>query len=537
MKLPESAFVTQSSPSGIASRIVRAAGAQGVNQLARVAQLFLLVPICLTAWGTGVYEDWILLNSVTGFLSLADLGFGQLTTVKLIDAWSKGEHERFSREWAFALGTFAALAAALICLAAISLASPIWPALVGARHLDADETAAVAVLLTLTQVAWMLICVGLALYRARGDLSRSYHVSSILVGLQTAAVAVPAWLGERPWAAAGATCLVTISWLGAVTVDLGRRYPDLNWMPAWPGFGRLSSRLREAVGYLASPVTIAIMSNAPNLILAQIGAPQGAIALFSTTRTVAGVARQLPYQFAHPAGVELASLLARGDQAGLTRVYASASRALAIVVGLLSGFTLVAAPLVMLLWTRGRVGYDAVLMLILVGTTAVCAPAQVAYTLLWYGGYPGVLSKGLLFSTVLATGLATALGSWFGTRGLAMGLGAGEIVGIAGCLSLLVDRLLERRIGTGLLRNFGITLAAFSSSAAFGYLLDRILAPHGWAGLIELSVAWSLPAIAVMGSTLSTRSQRLRLAGMTANFLRPLRPKSSMKNANSADLG
>jgi hypothetical protein len=158
-RLREDLFVpvTPLSNPGIAARIVRAAGAQGANQLARVVQLFLLVPICLTSWGTGVYEDWVLLNSVTSFLVLADLGLCQLMTVKLIDAWSKGEHERFSREWQLALGIFAALVAALICLAAISLAGPIWAALVPTRHLDAEQTAEVAVLLCLAQVAWMLI--------------------------------------------------------------------------------------------------------------------------------------------------------------------------------------------------------------------------------------------------------------------------------------------------------------------------------------------------------------------------------------------
>ena len=93
---------TQSSNGGIAGRIVRAAGAQGLNQLARIVQLFLLVPICLTAWGTAAYEDWLLVNSIVAFLVLADLGFVQFTTVKLIDAWSRGDREGFSREWGLA---------------------------------------------------------------------------------------------------------------------------------------------------------------------------------------------------------------------------------------------------------------------------------------------------------------------------------------------------------------------------------------------------------------------------------------------------
>jgi O-antigen/teichoic acid export membrane protein len=528
---------TQSSGRGIAGRIVRAAGAQGVNQLARIGQLFLLVPICLSAWGTAVYEDWLLVNSIAGFLVLADLGFVQFTTVKLIEAWSRGEQERFSREWAIALGCFGALSAALICVLGASWLAPAWTSILAARVLQARELASLAALLCVTQVLSILVTLGLAAYRARGDLSRSYHVSSILVVLQTAGIVAPTALGAGPMAAATGTSVVTGAMLAAIVADLCRRYPEMAWKPIWPTLEEFSRRVREAFGYMASPVATTIMTNGPNLILAHCGAPGGAIALFSTTRTVAGVARQLPYQFAHPAGVELAALLARADREGLSRVYASASRALAIIVGALGGFTIVAAPLVMTLWTRGKIGYDPILMLLLVGATAICAPSQVAYTLLWYGGYPGRLSKALIFSTGLAVGLAILLGPWFEARGVATGFGVGEIVGVALYLSLLVDHLIERKPGSGLLRNFCITTLAFLVSAAVAFLLDRLIAPRGWLGLIELGIAWTVPAAVSAYFTLLSRPQQARVIGIAVSFVRSIRVRSSLRNAKPVDFG
>jgi O-antigen/teichoic acid export membrane protein len=289
-------------------------------------------------------------------------------------------------------------------------------------------------------------------------LSRSYHVSSILVLLQTAGVALPAWLGYGLEAAAAASCIVTGATLIAVFVDLCLRYPDITWKLIWPSIAELRQRVLGATGYLVSPVATTIMVNGPNLILANSGAPPGTIALFATTRTIAGVARQLPYQFAHPAGVELAGLLARNARKELARVYENASRALAVAVGMLSGATVVVAPLVMMLWTRGKVVYDADLMLLLVGTTVVCAPAQVAVTFLWYGGRPGQLNKALAFSTVLAMGLAILLAPWFQARGVAAGLGVGEIAGIAVYLSLLGIGLRGSRDdrSTRLVRSSGI---------------------------------------------------------------------------------
>jgi O-antigen/teichoic acid export membrane protein len=189
----------------------------------------------------------------------------------------------------------------------------------------------------------------------------------------------------------------------------------------------------------------------------------------------------------------------------------------------LSGFTVVAAPLVMMLWTRGHVSYDPTLTFLLVATTALCAPSQVAFTLLWYGGYPGPLSKALIFSTSLAMVLATLLAPSFGTRGVAAGLGIGEIVGVAVYLSLLVDRLLGRELGSGLLRNFWTTVLSFSSSAAAGYLLDRLIEPRGWFGLVELGCAWAVPATAGAYWTLLSGPQKERVNAAAVGFLRSRR--------------
>lgn len=510
----------QTSIGGIAGRIVKTAGAQGLNQLARIVQLFILVPVCLGAWGTAVYEDWLLTYSVTAFLILGDLGLVQFTTVKLIDAWSKEDGERFAREWAVALGMFATLMALIAAILALLWVEPAWTALIPTRQIGGARLATIALLLALAQAAAIPITLGLAVYRARGDLSRSYHVSSILVVVQTAGVVVPATAGRGPLGAAAGYAILTLALLAAEIADVRLRYPDMRWRPAFVSLAEMGRRVRQACSYLVNPVSIAVMVNGPNLILANAGAPEGAIALFTATRTIAGVARQLPYQFAHPAGVELAGLLARGDRSALARVYASASLALASIVGTLSGVTLVVAPLVMALWTHGHIPYDPYLMLILVAETAICAPAQVAFALLWYGGYPGPLNKGLFASAGLAMAIAALLAPWFGARGVAAGIGAGEIVGVAIYLSLLADRVIERKAGTGLLRNLKTTALSFAGSAACAFLLFRLIEPHGWLGLIELGAAYAILASVGAYWILLTPAQRARMTSTIAAFMR-----------------
>ena len=155
---------------------------------------------------------------------------------------------------------------------------------------------------------------------------------------------------------------------------------------------RAGQDIKAAIGYLGQSGGDDHNAERPP-ILAAVGAPSGAIALFATSRTIAGVARQFPYQFAHPAGVELASLLARGDTEALHRLYDNASRALAVVVGMLSGFIVIAAPLVLTLWTRGKVAYDRGADARPGRNDGNLRPVPGGFHDVVVGGYPGLLTR------------------------------------------------------------------------------------------------------------------------------------------------
>jgi O-antigen/teichoic acid export membrane protein len=210
---------------------------------------------------------------------------------------------------------------------------------------------------------------------------------------------------------------------------------------------------------------------------------------------------------------------------------------LAVIVGALGGFVIVAAPLVMTLWTRGKLDYDPVLMLLLVAATAICAPSQVAFTFLWYGGYPGRLSKAFAFSTGLALGLAVLLAPWFEARGVAAGFGLGEVLGVAVYLSVLVDRLIGRKVGSRLLRNFSITVLAFLGSAACAFLIHRLIEPRGWLGLIELGITWTVPAAIGAYFTLLSKPQQARAIAALVGLARSLKGRLSLRNAKPVDSG
>jgi hypothetical protein len=113
----------------------------------------------------------------------------------------------------------------------------------------------------------------------------------------------------------------------------------------------------------------------------------------------------------------------------------------------------------------------------------------------------------------------------------------GEIAGIAVYLSLLVDPLLERKTGSGLLGNFWVSVLSFSASAASGYAVHEMIGPRGWFGLLEFGVAWAIPAAVAVYWLFLSRPRRARVMAAATGLVRSRRAKSRMKNANPAELG
>jgi hypothetical protein len=79
MNKPMPANVLQDKPidKGIIRRIKHGFGANVYGQMVIVIIQLAGVPILLSAWGTQVYGEWLILASIPTYLSMADLGFSQ----------------------------------------------------------------------------------------------------------------------------------------------------------------------------------------------------------------------------------------------------------------------------------------------------------------------------------------------------------------------------------------------------------------------------------------------------------------------------
>ena len=85
-------------------RLIAGFGAQGLSFVSQIGAQILLVPLFIGAWGTALYQDWLLLFATAGFLGLADVGmqtyFGNLMVV----ARARGDMEQLNHVVAIAVG-------------------------------------------------------------------------------------------------------------------------------------------------------------------------------------------------------------------------------------------------------------------------------------------------------------------------------------------------------------------------------------------------------------------------------------------------
>src|SRR5258708_5733675 len=98
---------------------------QLLNQLVRICEQLLLVPLYLAAWGTEVYKDWVVLYAIMTFLTSCNFGTETYFGNRFIEFVARGDREAFRRE----------LMTAMFCTLAVGLLVLLLPSLGDLRRL------------------------------------------------------------------------------------------------------------------------------------------------------------------------------------------------------------------------------------------------------------------------------------------------------------------------------------------------------------------------------------------------------------------
>lgn len=507
----------------IKNRLLVSFGAQGLAIILRVIQQLLLVPILIYYWGSGFYQDWIIVFSASSLLAVVDFGTQAYFGNALLIAWSQNNITGFRRLFSVALWIYSVILLLSITVIMIISDNGGWNIILGTRVMSEDTTLWTFLPLTIATLGLVPIGVFTALYRVHGDYVHGtvfYVIADAGRGFGICLVAF--WGGTTVIAAWVFFAIACLYW-GVVLVDLRRRFGPIPWFMGMPS----RSELREAVSgssrYFIPGIVSIVILNIPIIVLGRLDDTPGAIVAFSVVRTFTGFVRQMVLQICFPIGFEMARQSALGEALKLKQIFVAGGRLTSGMAGILGGFTLVVADIFIRIWTHGSVSSTSFIVIIFLFTIIFMSPSQVASVFFQSNNKPNILVISHGVYSVSAIIFCVILVRHFSATGAAIGVGLAECVSVGILLPYAASRDISLPLGAYFARCYLVALCAFAASWAVAWAVQVVIAAQTIYQLGLLGIVWSslilLPSYFLLLSA-TERSWLLREARGRMRFLK-----------------
>lgn len=339
---------------GIIRRIARGFGANVYSQIVIIIIQLAGVPILLSAWGTQLYGEWLILASIPTYLSMADLGFSQSAGNDMT--------ARLGREdVAGTLAVFQSLSAlvyslafaGLIIVAILAMFLPLGSWL----HFRA---------LPVTDMRWVIglfaaevlvrLCDGVthAGFRSHGEYALHGMLNASTMLVQAASVWAAALLGLGPVGAAGAYFAVR-----AIETPLGaawmlRRHRDIYLGTLHASTHELRRLCKPALANIAMPLAQALNTQGMLLVVGVIMGPIAAVT-FSVLRTLTRLVVQGIATITHALEPEVAKAWGQGKSALVRTLYFRGLGVNLLLALVATSVLYFLGSWILALWTHGRI--------------------------------------------------------------------------------------------------------------------------------------------------------------------------------------
>jgi O-antigen/teichoic acid export membrane protein len=378
-----------------------------------------LMPFTIHHLGTAQYGLWMLVSSLTAYLQLLDLGYGNGLVRQVTQADARGDEEEMNTILSTFLVVYSIIGA--IALAAVAvLATLVLPQFPNLSSADVSTAQTVLIVLGIRVAIAFPMSVFGAVTTARQRFTLTGWIAIVIALLQGAA----SYLVLR--AGYGVVPLVTVSTLISVASYVAYIAAA---RAAFPGM-RLSPRqfsttqVREVTAFslylFLISIAIHVGTNIDNLI---IGAYLGttAIAVYTVAVRLAEYQRQLCGQFSGFLFPLVVRFDASRDTDALHATLLDGSR---IALGLVVGVTLCLLAFgsqIVSLWMGPGFGESIAPLYVLVLAGVVMVGQGPAGTILLAAGRHRLVAAASVMDILLNTGLSLALVSRYGLAGVAFG--------------------------------------------------------------------------------------------------------------------
>ncbi len=415
------------SATGIQNRMIKGLAANFLGRVINLCSRILLVPLFLKAWGVDVYGEWLLLSSITAYLSLTDFG-GQLYIInRLTQAYAQNDIPLFRKVLHTGMALFLILPF-MAFLAFITLVLLIPPE----SLLQISDTEHTVVILVLAILAFQFVFampqgILLGIYRAVGLLPRGVMLNNLILFLQLAFVIGGLFLGgDMIWVA----CLQILPFLLVSLIaifDLSERFPRFK-IVSLKGFELATGRtfIKPSLHFFSIQIAQTVSIQGTILVVGALFDPVKVV-LFSTLRTISNAMRQLLGMVAQSAWPEMTRLdaLQHPDKLKiLFRVILRSTLAGATIFTFVFHFF---GGEIYHFWLGPAVEYRQNLMDLFLLYILQFIFWSACGNLLMATNHHHTLSKILLFSSLFSIALAYIGGRYFGLAGVISGMIIGDL--------------------------------------------------------------------------------------------------------------
>jgi O-antigen/teichoic acid export membrane protein len=344
----------ESSLRGSIRRLAHGAGAQGAATAIQMLSTVLLVPLYLNSWSVPLFGEWMALYALVLYLNNLDIGIGAASLNAATMAYSRGDWEDFKRVqgagWAISLA-LGAMGCLVVGIGAAFAPLGSW---LGLKSMLPGESRLVAFALGCSTA---LAIPGRQLtnvFTATGEYARAVWLQNLFAICNALATAALLLAGARPGLLALVLAGAGFVYIG-VTMGLLRR-KDPRLLPSvrlarWATARQLGSPTSDfAVSLLATSLAL----HGPVLLISRL-LGGGAVAVFTTTRTLANLIKALCGLVRWPVRPELAAFTALRAREKLSSVFRLFIGVEATISATFLAGLWVAGEWIVRQWTSGRI--------------------------------------------------------------------------------------------------------------------------------------------------------------------------------------
>ena len=488
-------------------RVYKGFGASTLAHAIAAAQVIVLVPFFLRAWGPDGYGRWVTLVALVQYLSLLGLGGQNYVGNLLAMEHARGNEEAFRRKLSAAvslflfigLGAFIALVFLLLALQNVPL-----PGL--GRPLERWEAWVVAIL------AFNLVLISLpggiwvTVYRAAGVFARGAMVGNVVRSLGLIALIGLLYAPVTPVVYAAGMSGIGVLLVLAIVWDTRRCIPGcrsvrISLTEARRGWAYLGG---GAIDFWLISVAQSINQQGVVLILAASVSP-AVVAVYATHRALSNISAYAGILVEGPLIPELSFLWARQRLSELCKTTFIAMKTVLLLTGATAALLWLSAPIIFPLWTGSHIRADPLLL----GILLVQGVLQAGWMTSSWSRVAANHHRPLAFWSIANACTTLVLAAWlvrgFGAIGIASASLLGDLMCGFAIFPVLASSFMKVPV-TRVYGQIGSTALALIPIGGIAMVMSVVL--KGW---------WSVAAFLFLGLLLTYPMLRLVFGGDDTN--------------------